>query len=195
MIRKILTVLSLFCLLLIVGLIHGCHREIAMMFPNRLTPPKPLKQSTETVVKSMYAHLAGSNEETAAGKLYGILQPGVGIYYLFAPESKHPIHHEGEWRVNLYQLRWHATVYPLRRASVSGKTYELWVLHYRGQGPKWSRRLRPHHYYGGTEASSATDRRQIIFRSEEIPGQPDIDSVEAIVLPNGRELKLPLIGQ
>ena len=44
MIRKTLTILSLIGLLLSVGLIQGCHREIAMMFPNRLTPPKTLKQ-------------------------------------------------------------------------------------------------------------------------------------------------------
>ncbi len=87
MIRKILTIFSLIGLLLSVGLIHGCHREIAMMFPNRLTPPKTLKQSTETVVRSMYAHLAGSNEQAAAYELYGILEPGVSIYYLFAPET------------------------------------------------------------------------------------------------------------
>ncbi len=82
----------------------------------------------------------------------------------------------------------------MRRAFVSGKIYELWILYYGGQGPKWYYRLRPHHYYLGAEVNPATQERQVIYRSVEIPGQPDIDSVDVIVLPNGQELKLPLIG-
>ena len=141
----------------------------------------------------MYAHLAASNEQAAASKLYEILEPGVSVYYLFGPETKHPSHREGEWQVNLYQSRWHAAVYPVRRASANGKTYEMWVLFYCGHG-KWSRRLRPHHFYFGAEVDNTTSRRRIIYRSEEFPGNPDVGiSVKSITLPNGA-LKLPLIA-
>ncbi len=188
MICKLLKTVSLVALVL--GPNHGC----AMMFPNRRTPPPLLRRSAETMAESMYAHLAGwSGREGAAKKLYEILEPDVSIYYLFDPETKHPSHYEGEWRLDLHQSRWHATVYPVRRAFMSGKTYELWVLCYAGAGLPWYDRLREHHYFLGTEADSATHKRKIISRSAEVPGRPDPNWIKAIVLPNGQELTLPVI--
>lgn len=175
------------------GVVCTWGTDCRMVFPNRKSPPGSLHKSAERVVEAVYAHLDGTNEEDDAKELYAILEPGVTVYCLFGPSTAHPEHHKGEYRVNLTQSRWHVTIYPARRRIVDGRVYEIWVLHYAGQG-RWYSELREHRYYFGTVAEQKSSLRRIILRSNKAFEHYDAECrVKSLLLGNGQVVELPLI--
>lgn len=131
---------------------------------NRDTPPESLRKSAEQIITSVYARLKGA---TDTRDLYALLEPGVDIYYLFGPETSHPQHKAGDYKVNIHQSRWHCLIYPARREVVNGTTFEIWVAHFSGQG-RWYRALSEHRYYYAAVSPSRWSVRTIIARSDKV---------------------------
>ncbi|GIK15090.1 MAG: hypothetical protein BroJett003_00540 [Planctomycetota bacterium] len=124
--------------------------------------------------------------------MYGLLEPDVTLYYLFDPQTDHPAHIRGEYRVNLCIPRWHATVSPVRRAVTPEGVIELWTCHYGGSS-RWYDKLDRHHYLYTVTSPGIHGVRTILSRSErmdETDGRPSLPDVA--VLPDGREVELPI---
>lgn len=153
-------------------------------------PPEELKTSVRHFIEDGYCR--GGSVSLAAD---------VSVYTRFNPDSGHPRHRKGEYQINLYKSRWHARVYPFRRAQVDGKLYEIWMVHYGGQGP-WYDRLKQHRYYVAVVANDKFAKREIIRKSDRVPGDdPDhLDQdpdapiwTDSLDLPSGKVVDLELI--
>lgn len=100
------------CMLALLALVLGiCLVPVILAIKvDKNNPPPSLLKSSETVIRSVYPTLQGTSK---AKDLYPILEPGVSVYYLMGPDADHPVHKRGDYRVNLFQSRWHCDVYPL----------------------------------------------------------------------------------
>ncbi len=176
--------LLVICLSTVCATMSGCENV------DTQNPPQLLHTSAERVVELMYARLHGIPETRTSDRLYEVLEPGISIYYLSDPETEHPRHAKGEYRVNLFQSRWHITVYPAKRTTVDGVMYEIWMIHCAGQGP-WYERLREHRYYVGTTTDQKWGRRTIVYRSGIVFERYDtLCSLDSLTLSTGERISL-----
>jgi hypothetical protein len=174
--------LAVVCLLGMVGI-----TLTPILTVDKNNPPSSLEKSVETVIESVYPVLRGAGDEK---KLYAILEPEVAIYYLFHPKTIHS-EHPFEYRVGLYQSRWHAGVYPVNRITHKDKVYEIWRAGYAGGG-HWSKVLRAHSVYYITSADSIWSKRTVLLKRGSLVGPNEQNSFEGEVkLPEGEVISFP----